>query len=69
MFATQGGLFVKFEDRRAQQRYEAQRGQQAQQRSQARRQKDYEVRRPSVAAVVSRQREQDKQRGRGWMRF
>ncbi len=67
--AAQRGLFVKFEDRRAQQRYEAQRGQQAQQRSQARRQKDYEVRRPSVMAVVSRQREQDKQRGRGWMRF
>lgn len=67
--AAQRGLFVKFEDRRAQQRYEAQRGQQAQQRSQAGRQKDYEVRRPSVAAVVSRQRDQDKQRGRGWMRF
>ncbi|MDD2859666.1 MAG: relaxase/mobilization nuclease domain-containing protein [Acidiphilium sp.] len=67
--AAQRGLFVKFEDRRAQQRYEMQRGQQAQQRSEVRRQKDYEVRRPSVAAVVSRQRDQDKQRGRGWMRF
>ena len=67
--AAQRGLFVKFEDRRAQQRYEMQRGQQAQQRSQVRRQKDYEVRRPSVAAVVARQRDQEKQRGRGWMRF